>query len=200
MPTRSRASPQMERCEPGLFGIKSTGVSTAPVRKAAEHVPRRAHATSSAPKTMFRGGRSRVAQVDEPAFLRAPGCQLQGNDRRAARSWRSDLLRAALSAKGLKLSRDIMRLNQTLGELNNNDFDQYGEWLYYITVMGKPSAKEPWGFQLDGHHADHQLFRAGRSGGDDSVVCRLRAGRSRTSGQISGRGGPAGRAAPVVST
>ena len=30
------------------------------------------------------------------------------------------LLRASLSAKGLKQTRDIMRLNQTLGELNNN--------------------------------------------------------------------------------
>ena len=28
------------------------------------------------------------------------------------------LLRASLSAKGLKLTRDIMRLNETLGELN----------------------------------------------------------------------------------
>ena len=32
------------------------------------------------------------------------------------------LLRAGLSAKGLKLTRDIMRLNHTLGELNDNNF------------------------------------------------------------------------------
>jgi len=51
-----------------------------------------------------------------------------------------DLLRASLSAKGLKLSRDIMRLNETLGELTNN-FEEYGEWLYWITVMGTPSDK-----------------------------------------------------------
>ena len=43
-----------------------------------------------------------------------------------------------------------MRLNQTLGELNNN-FEEYGEWLYWITVMGTPADKEPWGWQLDGH-------------------------------------------------
>ena len=46
------------------------------------------------------------------------------------------LLRASLSAKGLKLTRDIMKLNDTLGELNDNDFEQYGEWRYHITVMG----------------------------------------------------------------
>jgi hypothetical protein len=71
------------------------------------------------------------------------------------------LLHTALSAKGLKLTRDIMHLNETLGELNNNDFEQYGEWRYYITVMGKPSAAEPWGFQLDGHHAIINYFVLG---------------------------------------
>ena len=38
------------------------------------------------------------------------------------------LLDASLSAKGLKLTRDIMRLNETLGELNGNNFIEYGEW------------------------------------------------------------------------
>jgi hypothetical protein len=71
------------------------------------------------------------------------------------------LLRASLSAKGLKLSRDIMKLNHTLGELNNNDFEQYGEWLYWITVMGDPSAKEPWGWQIDGHHLIINYFVLG---------------------------------------
>jgi hypothetical protein len=66
-----------------------------------------------------------------------------------------------LSAKGLKLTRDIMRLNHTLAELSNNDFEQYGEWLYHITVMGQPSATEPWGWQLDGHHAVINYFVLG---------------------------------------
>lgn len=71
------------------------------------------------------------------------------------------LLRASLSAKGLKLTRDIMRLNYTLGELNNNDFEQYGEWLYWITIMGKPSATEPWGWQLDDQHIIINYFVPG---------------------------------------
>jgi hypothetical protein len=45
-----------------------------------------------------------------------------------------------------------MRLNETLGELAGNNFDEYGEGRYYVTVMGQPSATEPWGWQLDGHH------------------------------------------------
>jgi hypothetical protein len=71
------------------------------------------------------------------------------------------LLRASLSAKGLKLTRDIMRLNHTLGELSGDNFVEYGEWLYWITVMGTPSATEPWGWQLDGHHAIVNYFVTG---------------------------------------
>jgi hypothetical protein len=71
------------------------------------------------------------------------------------------LLRASLSARGLKLTRDIMRLNETLGELTGNNFDEYGEWQYHITVMGQPSATEPWGWQFDGHHAVINYFVLG---------------------------------------
>ena len=67
------------------------------------------------------------------------------------------LLRAVLSARGLKLTRDIMHLNETLAELSN-DFEFLGEWRYHITVMGTPSATEPWGWQLDGHHAIVNYF------------------------------------------
>ena len=71
------------------------------------------------------------------------------------------LLRAGLSAKGLKLTQDIMKLNHTLGELTNNNFEEYGEGRYYLTVMGTPSAKEPWGWQLDGHHCNVNYFVLG---------------------------------------
>ena len=33
--------------------------------------------------------------------------------------------------------------------------------MYFLTVMGKPSATEPWGFQLDGHHAIINYFVLG---------------------------------------
>jgi hypothetical protein len=69
-------------------------------------------------------------------------------------------MRASLSAKGFELTRNIMRLNQTLAELAG-DHDFLGEGLYYITIMGKPSANEPWGWQLDGHHAIINYFVLG---------------------------------------
>jgi hypothetical protein len=71
------------------------------------------------------------------------------------------LLRASLSARGLKLTRDIMKLNTTLAEINNDNYEEYGEWRYHITVMGEPSASEPWGWQLDGHHAIINYFVLG---------------------------------------
>jgi Protein of unknown function (DUF3500) len=61
------------------------------------------------------------------------------------------LLRASLSASGYQTSRDIMRLNETVLELTGRP-DEYGEWLYWVSIMGEPSASEPWGWQIDGHH------------------------------------------------
>ena len=54
-----------------------------------------------------------------------------------------------------------MKLNHTLGELNNDNFTEYGEWLYHITIMGEPSADKPWGWQIDGHHLNVNFFVLG---------------------------------------
>lgn len=70
------------------------------------------------------------------------------------------MLRASLSAKGLKKTQDIMKLNGTLAELTKR-FDEYGEWLYWITIMGEPSLNKPWGWQLDGHHVVINYFVLG---------------------------------------
>src|SRR6202022_415665 len=95
------------------------------------------------------------------------------------------LMRASLSAKGLKLTRDIMRLNESLAELNDNNFVELGEWQYHTTVMGEPSATEPWGWQLDGHHAIINYFVLG----DQVVMTPFFAGSEpviATSGKYKG--------------
>jgi hypothetical protein len=53
-----------------------------------------------------------------------------------------------------------MKLNGTLAELADN-FDEYGEWLYWITIMGDPASTEPWGWQIDGHHLIINYFVLG---------------------------------------
>ena len=78
----------------------------------------------------------------------------------AQRKLALDLLRESLSAKGLKVTRDIMNLNGTLGEMTGN-FEEYGEWFYWITIMGEPGSAAPWGWQLDGHHLIINYFVPG---------------------------------------
>ena len=150
----------------GLYSIRSTGVSTEPVRKAADSFLA-ALTPEQKSKTMF--------AVDDPEwrkwmnqhfYVRQGVSFLEMTE--AQRNAGFSLMRAALSAKGLKLSRDIMHLNESLGELNGNDFEQYGEYRYYITVMGKPSPASkdlsknvPWGFQIDGHHLIVNYFVLG---------------------------------------
>ena len=145
--------------EPGLFAVRSTGVSTEPVRAAASAFLAALTAEQRQASTF---------PVEDPEwrkwmnqhFYRRQGVsfeEMSAPQREAA--WA--LLKAGLSAKGLTLTRDIMKLNETLGELSGNDFVQYGEWKYHVTVMGVPSATEPWGWQLDGHHAIINYFVLG---------------------------------------
>jgi len=155
---------------PGLFAIRSTGVTTEPVRKAAD-VFLAALTADQRGKTLFPVDDVEWRKWMNQDFYVRQGVSFLGmND--AQREVAIQLLRASLSAKGLKQTRDIMRLNHTLGELNDNDFDRYGEWRYHITVMGKPSATEPWGWQLDGHHAIINYFVLG----DQVVMTPLFAG------------------------
>jgi hypothetical protein len=62
-----------------------------------------------------------------------------------------NILRSTLSPVGFETARNIMRLNETIREITGSD-DEYGEWLYWISLMGEPSASAPWGWQIDGHH------------------------------------------------
>ncbi len=156
--------------QPGLFPLQSTGVSTEPVRQAAE-----AFLSGLTPETR----KKTTFAVDDDEwrkwmnqhfYVRQGVSFAEMSDGQRERAF--GLLRASLSAKGLRLSRDIMRLNHTLGELNNDNFEEYGEWLYHLTVMGEPSATEPWGWQLDGHHLIINYFVLG----DQVVMTPLFAG------------------------
>jgi Protein of unknown function (DUF3500) len=62
-----------------------------------------------------------------------------------------DVLRASLSAFGFETARNIMKLNEFLREITGFD-ESLGELLYFLTIFGTPSATEPWGWQIDGHH------------------------------------------------
>jgi hypothetical protein len=61
------------------------------------------------------------------------------------------LMRATLSAEGFELTRHTMWLNGFLGELVCGP-EVLGEYSYNMTLFGRPSTSEPWGWQLQGHH------------------------------------------------
>jgi hypothetical protein len=143
----------------GLFPVRSTGVSTEPVRKAAEEFLA-ALTPEQRAKTTFKVEDDEWRKWMNQHFYIRRGTSFDEMSE-AQREAAFGLLRASLSAKGLKQSRDIMRLNRTLGELNDNNFEEYEEWFYWITVMGTPSEKEPWGWQLDGHHLVINYFVMG---------------------------------------
>ena len=142
----------------GLFPLRSTGVSTSPARNAAEAFLNSLTAEQRA-RTLF--------AVDDPEwrkwmnqhfYMRQGVSFREMNDAQRAAAF--GLMSASLSARGVQLTRNIMRLNETLAELTG-DHEFMGEWLYFITIMGRPSATEPWGWQLDGHHCIINYFVLG---------------------------------------
>lgn len=143
----------------GLFPVRATGVSTVAVRDAALAFLESLDDEQRA-RTVFPVNDAEWRKWRNQHAYRRQGTGFYEMTP-AQRERAIGLLRASLSAKGLRLTRDIMRLNHTLGELNADNFDEYGEWLYWLTVMGTPSASEPWGWQLDGHHAIINYFVLG---------------------------------------
>ncbi len=144
--------------EKGLFSIESTGVSTAPVRHAAAAFLQ-SLSEEQRQRTLYPVDDLEWRMWDNRHFYRRQGVgfdEMTEPQREAA----FEMFAQSLSAKGLKKTQDVMKLNGTLAELCNN-FDEYGQWLYWITIMGDPSAEEPWGWQLDGHHVVINYFVLG---------------------------------------
>ena len=146
------------KTEKGLFKIQSTGVSTEPVRLAATEFLDSLSETQLL-KTVYPVDDLEWRKWDNRHFYKRQGVGFdEMNEQQRALAF--GLMKASLSAKGLKLSQDIMKLNGTLAELAEN-FDEYGEWLYWITIMGEPSKTKPWGWQIDGHHLIINYFVLG---------------------------------------
>jgi Protein of unknown function (DUF3500) len=144
---------------PKLFSLEKTGVSTAPVIDAARALldslsaEQRARALFPIDTDAWR----RWSNI-HPCLMRhgVPLEEMAGAQRDRALA----LLRESLSADGFRTARDVMRLNDIIGEITGSE-TEYGEWLYWLSVMGTPSAQEPWGWQIDGHHLIVNCFVLG---------------------------------------
>jgi hypothetical protein len=143
---------------PGLFEISPSGVSTEPVRNAAEKFIASLNGVQLA-KTMFPVDDIQWRKWMNQHFYVRQGISMQEMTE-AQRELAFGLMRVSLSTKGFELTRNVMRLNETLAELVGDPVF-LGEWLYFITIMGRPSASEPWGWQFSGHHAIINFFVLG---------------------------------------
>ena len=142
----------------GLFAIRMTGVSTKPVVQAASQfigslTPEQRKATTFAADDIEWRRWNNVHRA-----TRAGISFKEMSEAQRARAFA--LLEAGLSARGLEKARNVMKLNETIAEITSN-FTEYGEGLYNLTVMGEPSEKEPWGWQLEGHHLIVNYFVLG---------------------------------------
>jgi hypothetical protein len=141
-----------------LFPVRRTGVSTAPVRRAADRFiasltpAQRTRTSFPLDDAEWRKWNNVHRYTRQGVNFR----EMSETQREAAFT----LLRTSLSARGFEQSRNVMRLNGYLAELVKN-FEEYGEDLYHLTVMGAPSETEPWGWQLDGHHLIINYFVLG---------------------------------------
>ena len=143
---------------PGLYSIQSTGVSTKPVREAAEQF------LASLSGDVLKKTRYAVDDIEWRQWHNVHRAPRQGvsfgemNDTQHDRALA--LFAASLSAKGLQKTKNVMLLNEHLAEIIGKH-GEYGEEFYFVTVMGEPSATEPWGWQLDGHHLVINYFVLG---------------------------------------
>jgi Protein of unknown function (DUF3500) len=168
--------------EPGLFQIAPTGVSTEPVRNAAEKFLASLTGVQLA-RSMFDVDDIQWRKWMNQHFYVRQGTSFQEMTE-AQRELAFNLMRTSLSGRGFELTRNVMRLNETLAELSE-DHVFLGEWLYFISILGRPSATEPWGWQLSGHHAIINYFVLG----DQVVMTPLFIGSepvTATSGKYKG--------------
>jgi hypothetical protein len=85
--------------------------------------------------------------------------QLNATQRSAALA----LVASVLSKRGFEKVQQIMDADETL-KTNERNNPIFGKDLYYISILGAPSAKEPWMLQFGGHHLALNITIAGERG------------------------------------
>lgn len=143
----------------GLFPIQATGVSTQTIREAAEaflgslNDEQRARALFPVDAVEWRMWSNIHRTIMRHGM---PLCEMSDAQLEGAFA----LLRESFSDQGFATARDIMRLNETVMEMTGR-VDDYGDDLYWLSIMGTPSLLEPWGWQIDGHHLNINYFVLG---------------------------------------
>lgn len=72
------------------------------------------------------------------------------------------MLKAALSARGFEKVQEIVEAEEVLKGTRANA--PFGKDLYFFSILGTPSEKEPWMLQFGGHHLALNITIAGERG------------------------------------
>jgi hypothetical protein len=81
----------------------------------------------------------------------------------AQRSAAMALLSSALSKRGFEKVQQIMDADETL-KANERNNPMFGKDLFYISLLGTPSEKDPWMLQFGGHHLALNITIVGEHG------------------------------------
>ena len=74
------------------------------------------------------------------------------------------LLTAALSQRGYEKVLAIIEGDEVLKAASGASRPMFGRDLFYISILGKPSVKDPWMLQFGGHHLALNITIVGREG------------------------------------
>ena len=143
----------------GLFPLQEGGPSLQPVIDAAQTFLASLDPVRQAAASFERASDIWRAWCNMHPFVMRHGiCLHELND--GQRHSALELLRSCMGDKAFAMARDIMRLNEHLREITGRD-EEFGEYFYWIAIIGTPSATEPWGWQIDGHHLTVSCFISG---------------------------------------
>jgi hypothetical protein len=96
------------------------------------------------------------------SFVRRGGVSLKEMNT-AQRTAALALVASALSARGFEKVQQIMEGDE-VNKINEGNNPIFGKDLYFISILGRPSEKDPWMLQFGGHHLALNITIAGERG------------------------------------
>jgi hypothetical protein len=136
------------KVQPGLFSLRADGAPTSAMIEAVQSLL--ASLSPAQRKAMCFPVDSELWRhwQNTELYVEHHGLRLDEVDDQIKRTVMA-VLRASLSGKGYQVTRDVMRLNQFLGDLVGGPA-VLGEWAFIFCLFGTPSESEPWGCQAPG--------------------------------------------------
>jgi Protein of unknown function (DUF3500) len=110
----------------------------------------------------FNDAAQRVKWSNLPTTMVARAGLKMGDLSEAQRKAAMGLLAATLSKRGYEKVLAIMAGDEALKTASGGRGAMFGRDLFYISILGKPSVKDPWMLQFGGHHLALNITMVGR--------------------------------------